>query len=584
MPDTSSSPSPSLARTALSSVREAWRAGRRWLIATAVLQLALALLPALQVVLVAHALATMATPSTAWPSMLGLAAVVGIAFPLGQCATAATQRLALRMRLAYQLLALEYVAAAEPAALASPATIEAAQTAHEAAATVDTVAGDVVRLAGSAVTAVALSVAVVAINPFAGLLVLASLVPTVWVFTRIARAEEAGWPKVGAAERRAQYAAEQLLQQRTGTELATLGSSWKVVELAHNWRREAVRILDDLMAVAMRWEAVSGVLTALLLAGALMVLLLGEPSPAAAAAALTGTISGLHATRNVGYAVGGIVTAAPRMSAIDACRARPVHATVNITSPAYTLSARGITVRYPGTAAKAVDQASISATRGEMIAIVGPNGAGKSTLVNALLGVVPAEGTVEIDGVDVSASASRDRIGHFGLLTQEFGRYEFTVRENVALGHPGTVADKAIAQALAQAHAARLVARLPRGLDSQLGQQWHGTGLSGGQWQRLALARIHLRNAGIWILDEPTSAIDAETEEAIFAELHSQRAQRITVVVSHRAWTLRAMDRIYVMDEGRIVQQGSYDELLRTPGRFAEIFALQTRSAGEGTR
>jgi ATP-binding cassette subfamily B protein len=197
--------------------------------------------------------------------------------------------------------------------------------------------------------------------------------------------------------------------------------------------------------------------------------------------------------------------------------------------------------------------------------------------VNALIGAVRAEGCVEIDGRDLSTCTSSDRAGFFGLLTQEFGRYEFTVREVVGLGGPGPVTDEDMARALVGAHADGLVAALPHGLDTQLGQQWHGVGLSGGQWQRLALARIHVRGAGIWILDEPTSAIDAETEEKIFQELRRTAEERITIVVSHRAWTLRAMDRIYVMDGGRIVQEGRYEELVDVPGRFAEIFAMQTR-------
>jgi ATP-binding cassette subfamily B protein len=118
-------------------------------------------------------------------------------------------------------------------------------------------------------------------------------------------------------------------------------------------------------------------------------------------------------------------------------------------------------------------------------------------------------------------------------------------------------------------------------LDTQLGQQWGGVGISGGQWQRLALARIYLRDAGIWILDEPTSAIDAEAERQIFAELSRTRHDRITIVVSHRAWTLREMDRIYVIDGGRVVQEGRYEELLAVPeGRFARIFEGQ---AGENS-
>lgn len=113
------------------------------------------------------------------------------------------------------------------------------------------------------------------------------------------------------------------------------------------------------------------------------------------------------------------------------------------------------------------------------------------------------------------------------------------------------------------------------GLDTQLGEQWGGVGISGGQWQRLALARIHLRNAPVWVLDEPTSAIDAEAEQQVFAELGRTRNTRITIVVSHRAWTLKAMDRIYVVDDGIIIESGTYNELHDATGRFADIFAEQ---------
>ena len=117
---------------------------------------------------------------------------------------------------------------------------------------------------------------------------------------------------------------------------------------------------------------------------------------------------------------------------------------------------------------------------------------------------------------------------------------------------------------------------MPDGYDTQLGHQWDGVGLSGGQWQRLALARTLLRGAGVLILDEPTSAIDAEAEQEIFAELRESKADRITIVVSHRASTLKGLDRIYVLDEGRLVEQGRYPDLVAANGVFARIFAAQT--------
>lgn len=124
-------------------------------------------------------------------------------------------------------------------------------------------------------------------------------------------------------------------------------------------------------------------------------------------------------------------------------------------------------------------------------------------------------------------------------------------------------------------HAGDFVRRLKDGLDTQLGSQFGGVGLSGGQWQRLALARIYLRDAPIWILDEPTSAIDAEAEQQIFAELQRTRSDRITIVVSHRAWTLKGMDHIYVLDQGRIVEHGTYEQLITQQRRFSQIFAEQ---------
>lgn len=181
-----------------------------------------------------------------------------------------------------------------------------------------------------------------------------------------------------------------------------------------------------------------------------------------------------------------------------------------------------------------------------------------------------------IDDQDAGRLSEAQRLAHFGLLTQEFGRYEFTVRDVIMLGTPTTgIDDHDLWSALESARAADLVRALPDQLDTQLGQQWGGVGLSGGQWQRLALARVCLRNAGIWVLDEPTSAIDAEAEREIFAQLQHSRADRITIVVSHRAWTLRGMDQIYVFDQGRIVQTGRYEELLAEPGRFSELFAGQ---------
>jgi len=310
-------------------------------------------------------------------------------------------------------------------------------------------------------------------------------------------------------------------------------------------------LFDGIISADMRWEAAASLGTAVLLAAALVTMINSQLSPALAATAIAGILSGLSAVRFTGHAFGRIVSAAPHAhnyrSVVDG--ARPDNQ-LKIISEVEQVETRALTVTYPDSMGPAVEDVSLTASRGEIIAPVGINGAGKTTTVNALLGVIePSAGQVLINGRDASLLSDPERLAHFGLLTQEFGRYEFTVRDVITLGTPADhVRDRAIWSALETARAADLVRALPDRLDTQLGQQWGGVGLSGGQWQRLALARVCLRSAGVWVLDEPTSAIDAEAEREIFAGLQRRRAERITIVVSHRAWTLRGMDRIYVFD------------------------------------
>jgi ATP-binding cassette subfamily B protein len=402
--------------------------------------------------------------------------------------------------------------------------------------------------------------------------VLAALVPTVLAFTLISRMEAQDWPRVAEHERRAAYATEQLIQQRPGTELAVLGSGWKVAGLVADSRASATWVLDRMIRTALLHELGAALATVLLFGGALVALVLGGATGGAAAAAVAGTITGLNAIRQCGYAFGSIVTAAPQAAIyrrfVRSVSNGPRHAVVRQVD---SVALDNVTFGYPGAGEPTLRDVSIEARRGEMVALVGVNGAGKSTAINLLVGSLrPGSGRVLIDGAAADALAEDERLAHFGLLVQEFGRFEFTLRDAVGLGAPGVVTDQEIRDALAGTFAADLP------LDTQLGQQWGGTGISGGQWQRLALARIRLRDAGVWILDEPTSAIDAEAEHDIFTELRRTSADRITIVVSHRAWTLREMDRIYVIDNGTVVQQGTYDDLMADPTtRFARLFTTQ---------
>ncbi|HEV3412755.1 MAG TPA: ABC transporter ATP-binding protein [Puia sp.] len=233
---------------------------------------------------------------------------------------------------------------------------------------------------------------------------------------------------------------------------------------------------------------------------------------------------------------------------------------------------------YPGGSEPALEDLTLHIRRGELIALVGENGAGKSTLVKLLLRFYDAQqGAVRVGGIDVrelDPEALRSRIG---VLFQDYATYELSVRENIEMGWPYAESEEAkIAKALKDSRSEWLIKKLPNGLDSKVGRLFEGGhDLSGGEWQRLALARIMYRNADIWILDEPTSSLDPEAEAAIFAELKENLKGRIGIVISHRFSTVRIADRIAVIDGGRVVELGSHEDLLEARGRYAHLFELQ---------
>jgi ATP-binding cassette subfamily B protein len=237
-----------------------------------------------------------------------------------------------------------------------------------------------------------------------------------------------------------------------------------------------------------------------------------------------------------------------------------------------------VSFTYPGGTEPAVAGLSLEVRPGELIALVGENGAGKSTVVKLLLRFYDVDaGAVRVGGIDVrelSPLTLRDRIG---VLFQDYASYEFSVRENVAMGRPdGAVDDARVLQALRDSRSEWLVRKMPNGLASKVGRLFEGGhDLSGGEWQRLALARIMYRDADIWILDEPTSSLDPEAEAGIFAELKAHLHGRIGIVISHRFSTVRIADRIAVIADGRVKELGTHEELIRARSRYSELFELQ---------
>ncbi|MEV3970530.1 ATP-binding cassette domain-containing protein [Streptomyces sp. NPDC050698] len=232
--------------------------------------------------------------------------------------------------------------------------------------------------------------------------------------------------------------------------------------------------------------------------------------------------------------------------------------------------------RYPGKDEPAVAGVSLTLRRGEILAIVGENGSGKSTLAKLITGILlPDKGRVLWDGVDL-ARADPDAVWkRTALVPQNFASWPLRARENITLGQPKTLDDGPVWDVVDAVGMREAIEKLPRQLDTLLAKElWGGAEISGGQWQRLVCGRALYRRTPLLILDEPTSQMDARGEHAIFLEIKRIAAERMTIVVTHQLENTRLADRVLVMDKGRVVEQGTYEDLVNAGGLFAELVAL----------
>jgi ATP-binding cassette subfamily B protein len=235
-----------------------------------------------------------------------------------------------------------------------------------------------------------------------------------------------------------------------------------------------------------------------------------------------------------------------------------------------------VVYQYPGKEEPAVAGVSVTLRRGEILAVVGENGSGKSTLAKLLSGILLADkGRVLWDDVDL-AGADPDAVWkRTALVPQNFACWPLRARENITLGQPKTFDDGPVWEVVDAVGMREAIEKLPRQLDTLLAKElWGGAELSGGQWQRLVCGRALYRRTPLLILDEPTSQMDARGEHAIFMEIRRIAAERMTVVVTHQLENTRLADRVLVMDRGRVVEHGTYEELVAAGGLFAELVAL----------
>jgi ATP-binding cassette, subfamily B, bacterial len=402
-----------------------------------------------------------------------------------------------------------------------------------------------------------------------------------------------------AAMRRAEEAAAP--DQRLYRHLFTLGTT--------SGPAKELRVTGNQRSIAARWDGAwhgwYGVIAATQWAGGAWLAAAWGIFGAAYAGAVYWTVYGLHASAGD---VVLVVTGGGRLGQyvamtvgevdfvrlwLDACRRLgwlESYAAVNRGSPdrpapdrlTTGVALENVTFCYPGTSEPVLSDVSIVIPAGSVVAVVGENGAGKTTLVKLLCGFYrPAKGRITVDGIELGRI--KDWRSRLSGAFQDFARLEFQARRSVGLGDLDYLDDTAaVTAAVNRAGAQDLVERLSDGLDTQLGANWpDGIELSFGQWQKVALARGFMRERPLLaILDEPTAALDAETEHALF-ERYAQQARasraggRITVLVSHRFSTVRMADLIIVIRDGRVAEYGSHDQLVGQRGTYADLYAIQ---------
>lgn len=242
---------------------------------------------------------------------------------------------------------------------------------------------------------------------------------------------------------------------------------------------------------------------------------------------------------------------------------------------------RNVSFRYPGASRLVLNGLNFHLHPGERVALIGENGEGKTTIVKLITRLYdPTEGQVLLDGVDLKEYRLEDLYREIGVIFQDFMRYEMTARENIAVGRIEEIDDlKMLETAARKSLADAVIGKLSGGYDQMLGRRFEtGVDLSGGEWQKVALARAYLRDAQLLVLDEPTAALDARSEFEVFQRFAELTAGKMALFISHRFSTVRMADRIVVLENGKIAEEGSHEQLARLGGRYKEMFEMQAAS------
>jgi ATP-binding cassette, subfamily B, bacterial len=431
--------------------------------------------------------------------------------------------------------------------------------------------------------------ALLIVHPALAALLLVAITPVGWAAVRAARVRYLSLYRRVARRRRLWLLENLMANRRTAAELRSygmrgflLGQHRAVIGAETASDLEVARSQALTRAVG---DALSGLATVGVYAALGWLLLSGRVPLAAAAAAVVALQAGRGALQVLVMAANGLYEESlyfrdwTDFCARAAARASDLPTGADL--PPFTeLRLDDVTLAYPGTDKPAVDGITMTVRRGETIALVGENGSGKTSVARLLAALYPpTAGQVRWDGRPLSGVNPDDVRARIAVISQDYQHWPFTARDNIRLGDidrdpgPGDAHVRAAARA---ADAEEMIEGLPYGYATLLDRMFaDGHELSGGQWQRLAAARGFYRRAPLLICDEPSAALDARAEHALFQQLRARRPPLTTVLISHRLANVRHVDRVYVLHEGRIAEQGSHDELVAAGGRYAGLFALQ---------
>ena len=254
----------------------------------------------------------------------------------------------------------------------------------------------------------------------------------------------------------------------------------------------------------------------------------------------------------------------------------------------HTIEFKNVSFHYPGSERCVLQNINITFSPGQTTVLVGLNGAGKTTLIKLLTRLYdPTDGVILLDGRDIREYDLESLYGMFGIIFQDFGRYAVTVGENISFGDLSlTPGNDSLMEAARQSNADGFIEKLPQGIDTPLTRQFERTGseLSGGQWQKLAIARAFYSRSDILVLDEPTASLDPLAEQEIFNEFDRLRSGKMSIFVSHRLSSATTAGQIIVLEGGRVVEKGTHKELMEQKGKYYNLFSVQAKRYVEGTK